>query len=66
MRNEAVCRTVGTDNIRMKMFDGHVRTLMSMLHVLDIRKNLLLLRVLEAQRHKFLSADEGVKLSKGL
>ena len=66
MRNEAVCRTVGTDNIRMKMFDGHVRTLMSMLHVLDIRKNLLLLRVLEAQRYKFLSADEGVKISKGL
>ena len=26
MRNDVVCKTIGIGNIRMRMFDGHVRT----------------------------------------
>jgi len=29
MGNDAVCKTVGIDNIRMSIFDGHARTLMN-------------------------------------
>ena len=43
MRNDAVCKTVGIDNIRMRMFDRHVRTFTNVRHVPDLKKNLLLL-----------------------
>ena len=39
MGNDDVCKTVGIDNICMRMSDGHVTTLMNMRHVLDLKKN---------------------------
>jgi len=41
MRNDAVCKTVGISNIRIRMFDGQVRTLTNVRHVLNLMKNLL-------------------------
>ena len=59
MDNDAVCKTVGIGNIHIRMFDGQFRTLMNVRRVLDLKKNLLLLGALEAQRCKFSSADGG-------
>jgi len=65
MGNDAVCKTVGIGNIRMRMFDGHVRTLTNVHHILDLKKNLLSLGALKAQRCKFSSADGDIKVTKG-
>ena len=65
MGNDTVYKTIGIDNICMRMFDEHVRTLTRKSHVPDLRKNLLLLRALEVQRCKFLGADGGTKVTKG-
>jgi len=48
MENDAVCKIVGIGNIRMKVFDEQVRTLTNVRHVLDLKKNLLLLGALKA------------------
>ena len=51
--NDAVCKTVGIGNIRIRIFDGQVRTLTNVRHVPDLKKNLLSLGVLEAQGASF-------------
>jgi len=49
MGNNVVCKTVGIDNIRMRMFDGQVRTLTNVHRVPDLRKILFSLGALEDQ-----------------
>ena len=42
-------QTVSISNIRMKIFDGQVRTITNVRRVLNLRKNLFLLGALKAQ-----------------
>jgi len=65
MGNDTVCNTVGIDNIHMRIFDGQVRTLTNVRHILDLKRNLLSLRALEARGYKFSGADGGIKVTKG-
>jgi len=60
-----MCKTVGISNIHMRMFDGCVRTLTNIRHVLNLRKSLLSLGALKAQGCKFSGADRGIKVTKG-
>ena len=60
-----VCKTVGIGNIRMSMFIRLVRTLTNVRRDLDLRKNILSLEALKAQRCKFSGADGGIKVTKG-
>ena len=64
MGNDAVCKTVGIGSIRTGMLDGQVRTLTNVRHVLDLKKNLLLLGALNARWYKFSGADGGIKVTK--
>jgi hypothetical protein len=41
MINGAHCKIIGIGNIRVKMFDGVVRTLCDVRHVPDVEKNLI-------------------------
>ena len=50
--NYVMCKIVGIGNIRMRMFDGQVRTLTNVRHVPDLR-SLLSLGLLEPQGCKF-------------
>ena len=65
MGNDIVCKTIGIGNIRTRMFDGQVRTLTNVRHVLDLKKNLLSLGALEARGYKFSGADGVIKVTKG-
>ena len=65
MGNNTAYKTVGIDNIPMKMFDGLVRTLKDVRNVLDLRKNILLLGALEAQGCNFSCANGALKIIKG-
>ena len=46
MGNDASCRVVEMGNIKVKMFDGVIRTLCDVKHVLELRKNLISLGTL--------------------
>ena len=50
MSNNTMCKKLGIGNIRMRMFDGQIRTLTNVRHIPDLRKNLLSVGALEAQR----------------
>jgi len=62
MGNNAVRKTVGIGNIRMRIFYRQARTLTNVRHVPDLKKNLFSLRALEAQGCKFFGADGGIKV----
>ena len=47
MGNDASCRVVRIGNIRVKMFDGVIKTLCDVRHVPDLRKNVISLGTLD-------------------
>ena len=47
------------------MFDGVIRTLTDVRHVLELKKNLISLGVLDSCGHKFIGFDGAQKVSKG-
>ncbi|PHT53674.1 hypothetical protein CQW23_08136 [Capsicum baccatum] len=65
MGNDAQCKVVGKGTIKIKTHDGVVRTLTSVRHVPDLKRNLISLGTLESQGCRY-SAEGGVlKVSKG-
>ena len=60
------CRVVGMGNIRVKMFDGVIRTLCDVRHVLDLRKNLISLGTLDSNGFNYNFANGVMKVSKGI
>ena len=46
--NDVVCKIVDISNIHMGMFYGHVRTLLNVRHVPNLRENILSLEALKA------------------
>ena len=60
-----MCKTIGIGNIRMRMFDGQIRTFTNVRHILNLKKNLLLLGAVEAWGYKFSGADGGTKVTRG-
>ena len=53
MVNNVSCQTVGMGNIRIKMYDNTIRTLTSVRHVPELKKNLISLGVLDSDGYKF-------------
>ena len=56
MGNNMPCKTIG---IKIRIYDGIVRTLSNVRHVLDLKKNLISLGTLDSNGYKF-SAEGGV------
>jgi hypothetical protein len=48
MGNGIHCKTIGVDNIRIRMFDGIVRELTDVKYVPELKSNLISLRVLDS------------------
>ena len=65
MGNNMSCQTVGMGDIRIKMYDNTVRTLTSVRHVPDLKKNLISLGVLDSDGYKFTGQDGVLKVFKG-
>ena len=59
------CKTLGFGNIKIKMFDGVIRTLTDVRHVPELKKNLISLGVLDSSGHKFTGLNGILKVSKG-
>lgn len=66
MGNDVTCKTIGIGSIRIKMFDGTVRTLSDVRHVPDLRNNLISMGVLDSCGYKGIVQGGVLKISKGI
>ena len=65
MSNDATCPFIGIGTMKIKMFDGVVRVLSNVKYVPDLRKNLILLGVLDDLSYSYSSNGEIMKITKG-
>ena len=65
MGNDATCPIIGIGIVKIKMFDGVVRFLSNVRHVLDLRKNLISLGVLDDLGYSYSSNGGIMKITKG-
>ena len=66
MGNDVLYRVFIMENIRVKMFDGAIRTLCNVIHVPDLRKNLISLGTLNSNGFSYKSSNGVMKVSKGV
>jgi hypothetical protein len=66
MGNDFSCKIVGVGSVRIRMHDGSVRTLIYVRHVLELRKNLISLGVLDSTGYNCTSQGGVLKVSKGI
>ena len=66
MGNDATCLVIGIGTVKIKMFDGVVRVLSNVRHVLELRKNLISLGVLDDLCYSYSSNGGIMKITKGV
>ena len=64
MGNNASCKIAGIGMVRIKMFDGVVRTLGDVRHIPDLKRNLISLSTLDSKWYKYTSECGVLKVSK--
>ena len=65
MGNNGSCKVAGIGTVRIRMFDGVVRTLDDVRHVPDLKRNLISLSTLDAKGYKYVGEGGVLKISKG-
>ncbi|KAG8489524.1 hypothetical protein CXB51_017540 [Gossypium anomalum] len=65
MGNNASCKIVGVGTIKVKMFDGVVRTLSDVRHVPELKRNLISLSTFNSKGYRYTTESEVLKISKG-
>jgi hypothetical protein len=65
MGNDASCEVIGIGTIKIRMFDGVVRTLSEVRHVPDLRKNLISLGTLDSNGCEYRTGGGVMKVTKG-
>ncbi|KAG8473064.1 hypothetical protein CXB51_035003 [Gossypium anomalum] len=65
MGNNALCKIEGVGTIKVKMFDGVVRTLTDVRHVPELKRNLILLSTLDSKGYRYAAESGVLKISKG-
>ena len=63
--NETPCKTQGFGNVKIKMFDGAVRTLGGVAYILKLRKNLISLSRMDSIRCKYFAEGGAMKITCG-
>ena len=64
MGNDASCSILGIGTIKIKIFDGMVRTLCDVRHVSEMKKNLISLGTLESNGFSYTAKDGILKVVK--
>ena len=64
MGNNVSCKITGIGTVRIKMFDGFVRTLGDVRHIPDLKRNLILLSTIYSKKYKYTSECGILKVSK--
>ncbi|KAG8472988.1 hypothetical protein CXB51_034943 [Gossypium anomalum] len=65
MRNNASCKIASVGTIKVKMFDGAIRTLSDVRHVLELKRNLISLSILDSKGYKYTVESGVLKVFKG-
>lgn len=65
MGNNASCKVAGIGTVKIRMFDGVVRTLSDVRHIPDLKKNLISLGTLDGKGYKYTGEGGVLKISKG-
>ncbi|KAH9659867.1 hypothetical protein KPL70_024018 [Citrus sinensis] len=65
MGNNNVCNIVGVGSVKIKMFDGTIRSLHDMRHAPRLKRNLISLGMLDNLRYFFKSRSGGLEIRKG-
>ncbi|KAG8500185.1 hypothetical protein CXB51_004397 [Gossypium anomalum] len=65
MGNNASCKIAGVGTIKVKMFDGVVRTLSEVRHVPELNRNLISLSTLDSKGYRCIAESGVLKISKG-
>ena len=65
MGNNMTCKVVGIGTVRIKMYDGVVRTLFDIRHVPYLKKNLLSLGIFDSQGYKYTGEGGVLAISNG-
>ena len=65
MGNNASCKLAGIQTIRIRMFDGVVRTLREVKHFLYLKRNLIFVSTLNSKGYKYTSEGGVLKISTG-
>jgi hypothetical protein len=65
MGNGVHCKITSIGNIRIKMFDGVIRTLYDVRHVLEVEKNLISLGIFDSNGYGYKSEGGVMKVTKG-
>ncbi|KAK2989446.1 hypothetical protein RJ640_018764 [Escallonia rubra] len=65
MRNDVACKVVGIGSIHIRMYDGIVRTLTDVKHVLELRKNLISLGTLDFNGCSYRAIGGVIRIMKG-
>ncbi|KAK8936753.1 hypothetical protein KSP39_PZI011993 [Platanthera zijinensis] len=65
MGNNSECRTKGIGTIRIRMFDGAIRTLADVRYVPDLRKSLISLGTLEAVGYSYTGEGGFIRVKRG-
>ncbi|KAG8498866.1 hypothetical protein CXB51_005705 [Gossypium anomalum] len=65
MRNNDLCKITDVGTIKVKMFDGFIKTLSDMRHVPKLKRNLILLSTLDSNGYKYTVEIGVLKISKG-
>jgi hypothetical protein len=61
--NDARCKAIGIGTIKVRTFDGVVRTLTNVRYVPDLKKNLISLGRLDSLGYGFLTKDRVMKIT---
>ncbi|KAG8485911.1 hypothetical protein CXB51_020221 [Gossypium anomalum] len=64
MGNNASCKITGVTTIKVKMFDGVVKTLSDVRHVPKLKRNLISLSTLDSKRYRYTAESGVLKISK--
>ncbi|KAG8482631.1 hypothetical protein CXB51_024131 [Gossypium anomalum] len=59
MGNNTLCKIIGVGTIKVKMFDGVVRTLSDIRHVPELKRNLISLSTLDSKGYKYTAESRG-------
>lgn len=64
MGDDSTCEIAAIDTIKIKMFDGTIRTLSDVRHIPSLKKNLISLSTLDNKGYKYSGRDVIVKVTK--
>lgn len=66
MENNEPCKIAGIDKVRINIFDGTIRTLGLVRHVISLNRSIISLSTFDSKEYKYTGKGGVLKVSKGV